>query len=56
MYMDAMYAIRLIPEVSHRAAYMGTSKRRHTAPAAHKPSQNREFSDRTSLLGRGTSD
>ena len=37
------------------AAYMGTRTRRHTAPAAHKPPQNREFTDRTLPLSRGTS-
>jgi hypothetical protein len=34
IYMDAMYAIRLIPEMSHSAAYMGTNKRSNTVTGA----------------------
>jgi len=29
-----MYAIRLIPEMSHSAAYMGTNKRSNTVTGA----------------------
>src|SRR5262249_24059397 len=37
IYMDAMYAIRPTAEVSHCAAYMGTSKRRHKVPRRTNP-------------------